>query len=287
MPTADSGAVSEAMSTKPIDPAVLTENVLPRSAPPRPPVQKRAASGTASTDGLDFVPPPPGIATTLAHLYVLRHRWQRPAGVVLGVVVVLLAGYLLIWSPLQNAQIAQSRLELSETLPNQIIAAYEAIYDETKVQQPAKDAATLRDQGLAAAKAGDRPGAETALNGLTGMLAALKQQYRITVSPGPDGKWGFWTFPSDNSDETNYYLVVQALNDDGQPLQLPVGDSATGKTETVSRWGVRVPEDVYRIIQADKNDNGTIDDPDLAFKEDGYVDPHYRRPVLGGTLTRW
>ena len=39
---------------------------------------------------------------------------------------------------------------------------------------------------------------------------------------------------------------------------LPILNEETGKTETVSLWGVRVSESVYKSIEADKRDDGIV-----------------------------
>jgi hypothetical protein len=55
----------------------------------------------------------------------------------------------------------------------------------------------------------------------------------------------------------------------------------------VTTWGLRVPEQVFRAVQEDKNDDGIIQQSVVGLKQYGYLDIAYRVPVLGGAVTRW
>src|SRR5690606_33890483 len=113
---------------------------------------------------------------SLARFYVGRRKWG-PAVIALGLVLLLgLGGYFLAWQPYQNAQREGARIELSERLPAEMDALYQAIYDETKVQQAVTDADALRTRGKAAAAEGNRAGAEQAVTGLTALRDQLRQE---------------------------------------------------------------------------------------------------------------
>jgi hypothetical protein len=98
---------------------------------------------------------------------------------------------------------------------------------------------------------------------------------------------GFWTFPEINTDATNYYLVVEAIDPDGKTLSLPILNEETGETEVVAQWGQRVPESVYNAVAADKRDDGIIQTNEVGIKSDGFLDVQYQMPVLDGAVTRW
>jgi hypothetical protein len=234
-----------------------------------------------------YEPPRPGLGVTLARLYVGRRRWG-PA--VLGLALMLivgLGGYFLVYRPYREAQVEQARVELAETLPAQMDALYQTIFEETKVQQAANDAAAIRDRGKTAAKEGNRAAAESAIADLTNIRDTLRQEYRITIVSRAGVKSGFWTFPEVNTDATNYYVVVEAIDAHGAALALPIRNEETGQTETVSIWGLRVPEAVYRAVEADKNDDGIIQHNLVGIKQFGFLEPGYVVDVLGGAVTRW
>lgn len=234
-----------------------------------------------------YKPPRRGLKVTLARAYVARRLWLPTTWAATLMLAIVLGGYFLIYKPYRDSQIEQGRVELAQTMPAEMDALYNTIFEETKVQQAASDAANLRDRGKRAAEAGDRAGAEAAIAELTSIRDALRAEYRLTVVDKPGSKWGFWTFPEDNNQETNYYIVVEARDANGQVLSLPIRNEPTGKTETVAVWGLRVPEEIYRAVEADKNDDGTIEHNLVGVKQFGFLDPDYVVEVLGGAVTRW
>src|SRR5690606_14052478 len=128
-----------------------------------------------------YEPPKPGLQVTLARAYVGRKAWL-PATFALGLMlVIVLGGYFLVWRPYKDAQAEQARLELVEKLPATMDALYQTIFEETKVQQAANDAAFIRDRGKVAAAEGDRMGAERAVADLTSIRDTLRQEYQLQI----------------------------------------------------------------------------------------------------------
>lgn len=234
-----------------------------------------------------YDPPPAGFKTTLARFYVGRKRWGRPVLAVLLALLVFCAGYFGVWRPYQAGQAEQARIELNQGLPAEMDALYQTIYDETKVQQAVVEAEAYRDRGKAFAAEGNRQGAEEQVQKLTELRDQLRQEYVLRIVNRQGVQSGFWTFPEVNTDATNYYVVVEAIDPDGNVLSLPVLNEETGETETVSMWGVRVPESVYNAVSADKRDDGIIQSNEVGRKFDGFLDVEYMMPVLGGAVTRW
>ena len=164
---------------------------------------------------------------------------------------------------------------------------YQTIYNETKVQTAVADAEEYRTRGKAAAASDDRAGAESAVASLTALRDLLREDYTLRVVSRDGVKSGFWTFPTSNTEATNYYVVVEAMGADGKALSLPIANEETGKTETVSMWGLRVPQAVYDSVSADKQDDGIVEHNVVGVKQFGFTDIDYVIPVLGGAVTRW
>lgn len=245
--------------------------------------------GVAALDQSRFTykPPKGGLDLTLARLYVGRRSWGRWGFAVLIALVIGLGGYFGIYRPYRDSQVEAARLELVQGLPAQMDALYQTIFNETKVQTAVADADDLRERGKTAAKDGDRKTAENAVTSLTALRDLLRQEYTLKVVRRDGVKSGFWTFPKSNTEATNYYLVVEALGSDNKPLTLPVLNEETGTVETVSMWGIRVPESVYNSVAADKQDDGIIEHNIVGLKQFGFTDVDYTIPVLGGAVTRW
>ena len=234
-----------------------------------------------------YVPPKPGLAVGLAHLYVARKRWL-PATLSIVLLVALAAGgYFFVYQPYQAAQAEAARVELAETLPAQMDGLYKTIYEETKVQAAVNLAETLLKSGKQAAADGNRLGAENAIAGLTQVRDTLRLQYQLRMMPKAGEKPGFWRFPRDNSAAANYYVIVQAIDPQGNALSFPVLNEEDGRLETVTRWGLRVPEDLYRAVEADYDEDGVLQHSLIGQKDYGYLDIYFPVRPLGGTLTRW
>ena len=122
---------------------------------------------------------------------------------------------------------------------------------------------------------------------LTALRDTLRQQYSLKVVNREGIRSGFWRIPPNNDAATNYYIVVEALDSTGKVLTLPVLNEETGKTESVDIWGLRVPEPVYRQVEADKGDDGIVQGNAVGLKQYGYLDIDYAVPVLGGAVTAW
>ena len=234
-----------------------------------------------------YTPPKPGLGVTLARLYVGRKRWL-PAGFALFLLLLVgFGGYFLVWKPYQDNQAEQARIELAEKLPAEMDALYQAIFEETKVQSATRDAEAARERGKHAAAEGNRAAALQAIADLTQIRDTLRQEYQLRVVSRDGVKSGFWTFPEINTDATNYYVVVEAIDPHGAALSLPILNEENNVTETVNIWGIRVPESVYRSVEADKRDDGIIQRNIVGIKSYGYLDPEYLVQVLGGAVTRW
>jgi len=234
-----------------------------------------------------YEPPKPGFGASLARLYVGRKRWGKPVGALVLAILALAVGYFAILQPWQAAQVEQARVALAEGLPADMDALYQAIYNETKVQQAVVEAEAVRERGKARAADGDRAGAEAAVRELTALRDRLRQQYTLRVVNRAGERSGIWTTPEINTAATNFYLIVEALDPDGRPVSLPILNEENGEVETVSTWGVRVPKSVYDSVAADKQDDGIIQGNEIGRKSDGFLDVEYAVPVLGGAITRW
>ena len=235
-----------------------------------------------------YTPPKPGLGVTLANFYVSRKSWGPWVAGIMLVLALGLGGYLFGYLPYQAAQAEAARVELAETLPARMDALVQTITSESKTATAVSEAGSFRDRGKSAAAAGDRTGAVAAVTALETLLTDLRLDYTVHVVNREGERSGFWTFPDINAEATNYYLVVEALDStSGKALSLNIENEETGTSETVDVWGLRVPEETYRAIEADKRDDGIIQNDEIGEKQYGYLDPVYSVDVLGGAVTRW
>lgn len=247
------------------------------------------AEGVKALDESRFVytPPPNNFSTRLAKLYVSRSRWGRPTLIAIAVLAVLLGGYFLVYKPYQAGVAEAARIELAEALPARMDVVYDNIFTETKVQTALEIAEPWVERGKAAAARGDREGALQAIDELEAIHAQLVAEYSIRIVNRPGESTGIWRFPEDNTEATNYYLVVEAIGLDGDLVTLPIESEETGETENVSSWAIRVPEVTYEAVRVDRQDDGIIERDVLGLKRYGFLDTEYTMPVLDGAITQW
>ena len=233
------------------------------------------AEGVAALEENRFVykPRTGGLAFTLARLYVRRRELGRRVGIVAAILIAIIAGYVfLIRQPAQR-DLAELRNELT-ALPATIVA--EAV-------DPAVDAAALQTaaDGLEALDAGNRTEARTAVTSLEATLAELRLTFDVTiVNEDP----GLFRIPNANEAARNYYLIVEAIGENGRPVQRAITSEEDQTTRTVTRFGVRVPENVYNAVATDARDDGIVQNTLVGTKERGELVIDWTVPVLGGFI---
>lgn len=234
-----------------------------------------------------YTPPEGGVSLALARLYIRRTTWGRTVLGVLAAILIAWAGwYFLITAPAERRAEAV-RVELTETLPGQLEDLKAAITEDTGVKAALEDADRLYDDGRKAVEEGQVGDARAAVAGLQDLRQRLEQAYTLRIVSRPGATSGVWRIPDTNQAARNYYLIVEALDRNGKPVEVPVTSEETGETQRVSEWGVRVPEATFSKVRRDKEDDGIIQNDTLAVKKPGTLQPDYTMPVSGGAITSW
>lgn len=85
-----------------------------------------------------------------------------------------------------------------------------------------------------------------------------------------------------------YYIIVEALDPAGKAVTWPIRNVENGKTEMVSHWGVRVPEEVYNKVGQDKQSDGIVDDAVAGIKRPGELNFEWTiTTIQDQMITRW
>jgi hypothetical protein len=233
-----------------------------------------------------YTPPNPGFGRTLATWWVKRRTYGKWVVGALAAIGIAVGGYQLgVVRPQQQAAEAE-RVELTETLPRQITAAHQAIIAEARVPAARQQADAILAQGRAALVRGNTADARTALAQLDQLAAVLRQEYVLRIAGRPEDQTGFFReHPSFQG--RAYFVLVNAVDSQGNSVRLPVPNDETNQTEMVSRFGVRVPIETFDAVRNDKAKNGIAQNTRMAEKKRGFIEPEFRMPVLGGRITRW
>jgi hypothetical protein len=148
-------------------------------------------------------------------------------------------------------------------------------------------AQTLQAEGTAAVKAGDAKAARGKVNNLQALRQQLEQSYVIRVVSRPGQPSGAFRIPDVNTGARNYYLIVEAVDETGQPVAVRVISEEDGRSDRVSTWGLRVSQATFNRVRADKEDDGIIQNNRVGEKRRGFLEPEYTLPVLGGAILSW
>ena len=221
-----------------------------------------------------YSPPPESLATRLASLYVRRASWGKW-------VMASLAGLLVAWL-VYHFTVVVPRTQLPERLE----AAYQSVVN-VESDEARRQAEQLYKTAGTALKQGDEEAARTALQSLHDLRSTLEQAYTLQIVSRPGEKSGVWRVPDANPNARNYYIIVEALAADGRTLQVPIVNEENGRSERVSKWGLRVEKAVFERIAADKQDDGIIQQRQFGTKQSGRLKPDYRIPTSGAAITQW
>jgi hypothetical protein len=234
-----------------------------------------------------YTPPAPSFNRTLAYMWVARGRIGTLLGVLVAAIVIGWAGYQFgVLAPRERAAEA-ARIELTETLPKSLKTPHDAIMAMTQQEGARNQANGLLAAGQTALHRGDTASARKAAEGLRDLQQQLEQTYQLRIVSRPGEDTGVFRIPDVNESARNYYLIVEAIGPDGRAINVPIYNEEEGKTVSASKWGVRVSEDIFERVKADKSDDGIVQNAVLGEKIRGELEPRYSMPVLGGKITSW
>jgi uncharacterized protein DUF6384 len=233
-----------------------------------------------------YTPLPPGFRRSLATLWVKRWSYGKWAVGVLAALAVAVGLYQYTVVGPRNRAGEAARIELSDTLPRQLMAAHQAAAAEARVPEVRERSDAIFARGRAALQRGDAADARAAVAELDRLLALLRQEYVLRIAGRPQDQTGFWReHPSFQG--RAYFIVVDAVDPESKPVRLSIRNDETNQMETVSRFAVRVPSETYDAVRNDKASNGIVQNARMAEKRQGFLEPEFRMPVLEGRLTQW
>jgi hypothetical protein len=222
----------------------------------------------------------------------LAHLWVKRRAVGMAILALVLAiGLSLGWSAMQRGAqeraVEAQRIELTQTLPADLARAGEAALAEARVTQAQAAVRDLVADGEAALARGDASSARAVVTELAALRDQLASTWELRIVSREGADSGVFRIPDVNTGARNYYLIVEAVMPDGRVVPRPILNEETGRTETVTSFGVRVPAEVYEAVRRDKLDDGIIQDNVVGEKPRGALEPVYTMPVMGGMITRW
>jgi hypothetical protein len=234
-----------------------------------------------------YTPAPRGWKRNLLTLWARRDTHGKLAAIALAAFVTLLAGYHLFVTRPAKLEQERARIEITETLPKALRQAHADVLAISKDDAARQKADALLADGERAIRNGDRAAITKVNTELAGLREEVAREYTLTIVSRPGEQSGVWRRPPGNSQARNYYLIVEALTPDGRKVSLPIRNEETGATETVDKFGVRVPQQTYDAVAQDKREDGIVQKNRFGVKRRGTLAVDYQMPFDGGFITKW
>jgi hypothetical protein len=234
-----------------------------------------------------YAPTPPSWQRTVARLWISRARWTTPLLAGLAVALVLSLGWHFGVRQPELRRVAAEQVELVRTIPNaaaSTVGRINAIATEASARE---EAARLQREIAVAVEANDLAAARDRQAQLQALVAELAQSYRIRIVQRAGEPSGIWRVPAANPRAQNFYLIVEAVDPQGRVVPVRVSSEENRRTAEVTRWGLRVPPEVFEAVRRDKQDDGIIQNDIVGEKRAGERERRWRIDTTGAAILDW
>jgi Family of unknown function (DUF6384) len=238
-------------------------------------------------DRFAYTPPKPGLGVTLAKVWIARGKIGKVAGAAVVALGLGTGGWWFGVEQPRRADASRIEQEITQIIPRGLTAGHQEAIAEAKVESARVKANQILADGQAALRRRDAAGGRKAITDLEALRTTLTQEYWLRIISRPGEQTAIWRVPQRNPNARNYYALVEAVTTEGRVLSLPIQSEEDGKTENVTKFGVRVSADVFESIARDKREDGIVQRNRLGDKKRGELDVTYTMPVMTGYLTKW
>jgi len=234
-----------------------------------------------------YAPKGGGWKRSLATAWATRGRWGKFALAGLGVLVIGWGAWYVTVAMPRAREAAAIAYELNTELPRGLRAEHDRVVAGTQDQAARAEAARLLAEGEAAARAGHLDVARARRVALADLAARLAASYSVRIVNRPGSPSAVWRVPASNPRARNYYLIVEAVDREGNPVEVPITSEENGETRRVSRWGQHVTEAEFERVRRDKLANGILEQPIIGQKAAGQLNTTWSVQTTGGAILSW
>lgn len=227
-----------------------------------------------------------GFQRFLAGLWVRRGRTALIGGGILAALFLYVGAA--VWQGISESRQRQAlQTELTQTLPRTLEEAKASALAEAKAADARSAIDSLAAAGASALAGKDREAARKAIDDLKALRARIAQEYELRIVSRQGERTGIFRIPQSNRNARNYYIIVEPVARDGKVMTLPIRSEEDGKTASVAKFAVRVPEETYQRIGRDKSDDGIIQSNVLGRKPRGSLSYEFTMPASPAFITKW
>jgi len=217
--------------------------------------------------------------TRVAHMWVSRGRWGKP------LIFLMLVGSIFLGVYFFKEVLPEQQLRAN--LPQQIDASVAAVIAKAKNPLVVERATQLADQARSSLDQNALEDAQIGAAKLKEMQHRLNQAYKIRIVSRANQNSGIWRRPPNNSGGRNYYLIVEAIDANNNVVAVELVNEENNKQSKAKVWGLRVSEQTFHAVAADKRDDGIIQSNVVGEKKLGFLKHDYLLETSGATITEW
>lgn len=237
-------------------------------------------------DRFVYAPPSAGFQRTLAMVYISRGTWSKWLAAVAAVLVVCIAAwYFIVKLPAQRAEAdLQARLQALPATLTELVARVDDLTENADIEAEAQ---RLAADGRLALSDGKSEAAFKAETDLRKLAANLQEVFEVRIISREGVPTGVERIPDGNRKTQNYYIIVEAVDPDGNVLERDIVSEENSQAKRVDKWGQRVSETIYSAVRRDKMEDGIVQKGTLGRKRRGELDIKWRSGVQDGAITTW
>jgi len=237
-------------------------------------------------DRFVYAPPSAGIQRTLAMVYISRGTWSKWLGAAAAVLVVCFAAwYFIVKLPAQRTEAElQARLQALPATLTELVDRVDTLTENAEIEAEAQ---RLAEDGRLALSDGKSDAAFKAETDLRKLAAQLQEVFEVRIVAREGVPTGVERIPDSNSKAQNYYIIVEAIDPDGNVLERDIVSEENSEAQRVDKWGQRVSETIYSAVRRDKMEDGIVQKGTLGRKRRGELDIKWRSGVQDGAITTW
>ena len=234
-----------------------------------------------------YEPPTSGLSVRLAKFYIARDRWLKPVMVIAAAAAFMTAAYEFGVEAPRRAEAESTHIELTQSLPDALSDARDAALAIAQTDNARRRIETAYQDGAVALSDENAASARNAVASLELITGDLTKDLSIRVVSRPGEMSGVFRIHDDDASVKNYYLIVEGVDARGRAVKIEIASEEDQAVRRVSKWGVRVPENVFNAIAADKQDDQIIQNAVIGQKKPGALNPAYSIDTAGGAILDW